>query len=283
MVKIMDSSYNPSDDCTLRVSKSSCMTFVKCPRQYWWRYIALRDMDIPRTPQMIRGTQVHDALEQMYEKMDGEKTAIDLRKLMPQDSDDEALDVMADLQAQIIEQMGDDATPIAFEERLQVYDEKYDVMLVGIPDAVLSSDGNLIIAELKTGQQSSSKISRVRQELCFYRYLFELLGHEVKDTFFMYIAPDCENFEVVEMFQSKKNGDAVYGLVKGWAGIEKMNMRSYNSFKKKYDLAINNLKSANWEMKWSDYFCPTWCDFHLSCEGELLGDAPSPIPGDDDR
>lgn len=275
------SDYDPSGEGLLRVSKSSFMTYLMCPRQYWWRYIALRDTPIPRTPQMIRGTHVHDALEKMYEGMDGETEAVDLRKLMPQDSDDEALDILADLQAQIIEKMGDDAIPEAFEERLQVIDEENEVMLVGIPDAVLTSGNNIIIVELKTGQQSLSKIGRVRRELCFYRYLFELMGHEYEDTFFMYIAPDCENFDIVEEFQKKRNGDAVYGLIKGWAAIEKMNMRSYNSFKKKYSEGIEGMKELNWDMSWSDYFCPQWCDFHLSCEGELIGGAPSPIPGDD--
>ena len=272
------SDYDPGADAVLRVSKSSFMTYCMCPRQYWWRYIALRDVDLPKTPQMIRGTHVHTALENMYEGMDGETEAVDLRKLMPQDSDDEALDILADLQAQIIERMGDDAKPVAFEQRLEVFDEENEVLLVGIPDAVLVSDNNLIIVELKTGQQSSSKVSRIRRELCFYRYVFELMGHEYENTYFMYIAPDCENFDIVEEFQKKRNGDAVYGLIKGWAAIEKMNMRSYNTFRKKYLGAIGDMKALNWEMKWSDYFCPQWCDFHLSCEGELLNNAPSPIP-----
>ena len=31
-------------------------------------------------------------------------------------------------------------------------------------------------------------------------------------------------------------------------------------------------------MKWNDYFCPTWCDFHLSCEAELTGLAEPLFP-----
>jgi len=274
----VESDYDPAVDAVLRISKSSFMTYCMCPRQYWWRYIGLRDVRLPKTPQMIRGTHVHDALEKMYEGMDGETEAVDLRKLMPQDSDDEALDILADLQAQIIEKMGDDATPAAFEERLEIFDEQNEVLLVGIPDAVLTTGNNIIIVELKTGQQSSSKITRVRRELCFYRYIFELMGHEYDNTYFMYIAPDCENFNVVEEFQKKKNGDAVYGLIKGWAAIEKMNMRSYNSFRKKYSEVVEGMKTLNWDINWNDYFCPQWCDFHLSCEAELIGDAPSPIP-----
>ena len=34
------SSYNPADDGPIRVSKSSLMTYMMCPRQFYWKYVA---------------------------------------------------------------------------------------------------------------------------------------------------------------------------------------------------------------------------------------------------
>jgi hypothetical protein len=40
------SSYNPIDADIIRISKSSLMGYMKCPRQFFWGYVA----DIPRAP-----------------------------------------------------------------------------------------------------------------------------------------------------------------------------------------------------------------------------------------
>ena len=55
------SSYHPDSDI-LRVSKSSLMTYMKCPRQYYWDKVS----GVPRPPkteEMIRGTDVHEIME----------------------------------------------------------------------------------------------------------------------------------------------------------------------------------------------------------------------------
>ena len=58
----MESSYIPGQADALRISKSSLMTYMMCPRQYYWRYVA----DIPRAPpteEAIRGGQIHEVME----------------------------------------------------------------------------------------------------------------------------------------------------------------------------------------------------------------------------
>ena len=58
----MESSYIPGQADALRVSKSSLMTYMMCPRQFYWRYVA----DIPRAPpteEAIRGGQIHEVME----------------------------------------------------------------------------------------------------------------------------------------------------------------------------------------------------------------------------
>ena len=60
------STYNPEqvgEDMVLRVSKSSYNQYAMCPRQYWWNKIALPDMDIPSSEAAIRGTAIHQVME----------------------------------------------------------------------------------------------------------------------------------------------------------------------------------------------------------------------------
>ena len=56
--QIESSSYTPNKDGITKISKSSYMGYLMCPRQYWWNNIA----DVPRPPPteaMVRGGQVH--------------------------------------------------------------------------------------------------------------------------------------------------------------------------------------------------------------------------------
>ena len=63
-------------------------------------------------------------------------------------------------------------------------------------------------------------------------------------------------------------------LGKGGKGIlivEKVNKRSITSLEKSLKEACEGIKNHQWPMKWSDYFCPQWCDFSMSCESEMNG------------
>ena len=55
--------YDPSSPGTLRVSKSSFMNYLSCPRQWWWRYVTLYDLKTPKSEAMIRGTVIHEVME----------------------------------------------------------------------------------------------------------------------------------------------------------------------------------------------------------------------------
>ena len=54
--------------------------------------------------------------------------------------------------------------------------------------------------------------------------------------------------------------------------MEPIGKRSINAFEKSLSNTIAQLRLQQWPMKWSEYFCPLWCDFCLSCEAELTGD-----------
>ena len=55
--------YDPSSPGILRVSKSSFMQYLSCPRQWWFNYVTLYDLKTPRTEAMIRGTVIHQVME----------------------------------------------------------------------------------------------------------------------------------------------------------------------------------------------------------------------------
>lgn len=60
------STYDPTKvtgELVLHVSKSSYNNYAMCPRQYWWNKIALPDMDIPSSEAAIRGTAIHQVME----------------------------------------------------------------------------------------------------------------------------------------------------------------------------------------------------------------------------
>ena len=72
------STYDPTkvtDEMVLRVSKSSYNNYAMCPRQYWWNKIALPDMDIPSSEAAIRGTAIHQVMEDGLREASEDKKA----------------------------------------------------------------------------------------------------------------------------------------------------------------------------------------------------------------
>ena len=149
---IKGSSYDPSEDGkVLRASKSSFMCYNKCPRLYWWRYIKLRDLHIPATPLMIKGSDIHNAVDGMYDDC---PSIVHVRKALPSGTEyDAAYDAIAELEEQRREDWGDDFfLPLEHEEKWEVWDDFNEVLLVGKCDGVLQHpDGGLCLLELKTG------------------------------------------------------------------------------------------------------------------------------------
>ena len=131
-------------------------------------------------------------------------------------------------------------------------------------------EGGIVIVELKTGNMGAGKLTRTRKELCFYYNMLTALGHE-NITHFMYLTPDCLNEKFLTDMMNSPKKEVYVGEEQGVSMIEKINGRSLSAFTKTYNNIISSLKSRRWNMKWNDYFCTTWCDFHLSCDGEITG------------
>ena len=276
----LPSSYNPQEGESLRVSKSSFMKYFKCPRQYAWSYILLPDVRPPPNDLMIRGTSIHKVLENLYDSYYPGDTIADTVAILDDVPFDPAVDAMIEIEQQRLEVWGVAGfEPVSHEEKLEIpsYEEMEDgtmvpIILVGLPDAILRHpDGGLCIVELKTGELNSSKMGRIRKELCFYANMLEILmpGEEV--THFGFFSPDCMNENLMVDTIQKGKKEVFTGENQGILIIEKANKRSMNSFRKNLKSMVHGVVSRQWPMKWSDYYCTEWCEYHLNCESEMLG------------
>jgi len=269
----LESSYDPTDDKTiLRISKSSLMGYMKCPRQFYWGYVA----DIPRPPpseQMIRGTHIHTVME--VGLLEGPDMMLPTAVEQGVD-EDEGVDSLNLLLHQIAHDIGGFEV-VEAEVKHEVFEEfnGQEIVWVGLIDGVLRHpDGGLILVELKTGNMNMGKLGRTRKELVYYTRLLRKLGYD-EVTHFLYLTPDYEipddgNDKL--LLEGNKRGKTMWvGPERGFALMEPMLERSYNSFEESLYDTIDSLTSHQWPMKWNDYFCPMWCDFSLNCEAELNG------------
>lgn len=266
------SSYNPSNGDILRISKSSLMGYMKCPRQFYWGYVA----DVPRPPateEMIRGTHIHTVMEAGLLESPERMLEVAVEQGV---EEDEGVDSMHLLLHQIAHDLGGFEV-VEAEVKHEVYEEfnGHPIIWVGLIDGVLRHpDGGLILVELKTGNMGTSKLGRTRKELVYYTRLLRQLGYD-EVTHFLYISPD---YEIPEdgndklLLEGNKRGKTMWlGPERGFALLEPMLERSYNAFEESLYDTIDSLTSHQWPMKWNDYFCPMWCDFSLNCEAELNG------------
>ena len=287
---LTDGHYNPvkakENGWPIRISKSSFMTYLQCPRKYWWQKVEMEGLRTPPNEYMIHGTAVHKSLENLYGNLEGvEELTGEIRTLFDIDPDDpdyepykhEAVNVLASLEEARLKEWGLEAfKPIEFEVKHQVLDPEHGVILVGMIDGLLRHPvtGDLVIVELKTGKLGKTKQTKTRKELCFYAHMLELLGYG-KTSHFMYLYPECTNEEIVLELLDKeaknKELSVWLGESQGVAYIEKVHGRSTNTFKKSLTKAVDGLKNHDWDMKWNDWFCPQWCEFHMPCESELMG------------
>ena len=269
----LESSYNPTDNKPiLRISKSSLMGYMKCPRQFYWGYVA----DIPRPPpseQMIRGTHIHTVME--VGLLEGPDMMLPTAVEQGVD-EDEGVDSLNLLLHQIAHDIGGFEV-VEAEVKHEVFEEfdGHEIVWVGLIDGVLRHpDGGLILVELKTGNMNMGKLGRTRKELVYYTRLLRKLGYD-EVTHFLYVTPDYEipddgNDKL--LLEGNKRGKTMWvGPERGFALLEPVLERSYNSFEESLYDTIDSLTSHQWPMKWNDYFCPMWCDFSLNCEAELNG------------
>ena len=288
------STYNPEqvgEDMVLRVSKSSYNQYAMCPRQYWWNKIALPDMDIPSSEAAIRGTAIHQVMEDGLRELSLDKscdiaagvmmdTTFNKHAIAQGVQTEAGVDAMREILEAIAEEWG-------FIEIVELEDKHvhpytisvltddgeihYPVELVGMIDGVFRHpDGHLVVVELKTGKANASKLSRTRGELCFYRKLLMLKGYD-EPTHFLTIFPDADNPDFLMSLMGKRNTEVYMGDSQGLAVYEVVGKRSINAMEKKLSNAVHGIMTQVWPIKWNEYFCTQWCEFHLSCNEELLG------------
>ena len=263
-----NSSYDPTEEGKmLRVSKSSFMSYSYCPRQYWWEKVELKGMRFPPTEAMLPGTEVNDAVEDLYNNWEGTHS---VRHLMPEGP---VYDTIAQLETARMEYWGIDSwSPIEVERKRVYYSQEHDCVFSGKIDGVYQMpDGNICVFELKTGSFNDRKISKTRRELCFYRQMLIDMGETRPITHFAYMGPDASNPDFVEKLR-KQRGKAVFtGYDAGVLLIEKVNQRSVNGFEKAFKDFRAKIGAHKWPMKWDDFTCPQWCNFAMACETEITG------------
>ena len=296
------STYNPqevNDDTILRVSKSSFLQYNMCPRQYAWNKIMLPDLRIPSSDAAIRGSAIHQVMEDALRDIsDDTRLTLKLSADSPlwrgapwdrlfdshaiaQDVElDDGVDSLKEILASIIEDWGE-LEIVELEDKHEIpytvewNDEdgnthQTDCILVGMIDGVFRMpNGNLVVVELKTGSANNGKLSRTRKELCFYRKLLMLKGYDAP-THFLTIFPDADDPKFLSQMMNKKNTEVYLGELKGLAVLEPVGTRSINSMENTLSNSVKGIVSQEWPIKWNEYFCTQWCEFHLSCNEELL-------------
>jgi len=70
---------------------------------------------------------------------------------------------------------------------------------------------------------------------------------------------------------NKKNTTVYMGESKGLAVLEPVKTRSINAMENTLSNSVLGIMSDEWPIKWNEYFCTQWCEFHLSCNEEMLG------------
>ena len=303
MTEETTSHYDPTkvtDTIALRVSKSSFGQYSKCPRQYWWNKIALPDLRSPATDAMVRGTAIHQVMEDALREVTENKVANivagindDLHNPFSKYAIEQGVqtEVAVDALSEILQ---DITLNWGYIEILELEDKHviphtvecivanpdvegcaetitYPVELVGMIDGVFRMpNGNIVVVELKTGNANMSKISRTRGELAFYRKMLMLAGYD-EPTHFLTIMPDADDADLILKLEGKRNTELFYGLTQGLGVLEKINKRTITAMEKRLSVAVHGIMTQQWPIKWNEYFCTEWCDFHLSCNEELLG------------
>ncbi len=220
-----------NNDWPVRLSKSQFMTYVSCPRKYWWSNVA--EIRTPQNHFMVHGTAVHRALENLYGlwKEEGDE----FMPLMEKDWEDGSehqphtewnheqqdiytgsVDALRELEEERLRRWGaEHFEPVEFEIKHTVKHPDHNFILVGKIDGVhRHPDGGLVITELKTGKATKGKLSKTRKELCYYRYMLSLLGQD-EAVYFYYLFPECSNLDLYHELDAKKGHRSVAGYDAG--------------------------------------------------------------------
>jgi CRISPR/Cas system-associated exonuclease Cas4 (RecB family) len=201
--KWMPENYADPSRPILKISKSSLMSYVWCPKKYEFSYVERLPQD--QTEAMRKGTVLHNHREAFFddfdvkkaEKMNNTEIIEYCNSLMPVDEYyDVSLTVAAFEAQRFIEALAEDKT----DEFLPVINEKmfdcevvipknthkkftlqrdYTVRLQGIIDRIFMENGKLIPFEYKTGGWKDYKATAMRKEMAFYQLMIENSTEEV--------------------------------------------------------------------------------------------------------
>lgn len=171
----------------MKLSKSRIFSFAFCPKQFEWTYI--KGYRQPETQAMLVGTRIHEFFDRFFDHYNKVKNWADL---IPEDMCSSERDMIyfffnyekARLKA------GEEIFKPLFREEYVETDE-----FLGYIDRVDDlGDGNVRLVEYKTGKTQNP--SRIKQEMQFYRLLFEAVHPEYKVTQFRIYYPKLQ--EVVD-------------------------------------------------------------------------------------
>ncbi|WP_295595157.1 PD-(D/E)XK nuclease family protein [uncultured Methanobrevibacter sp.] len=156
----------------MKLSKSKINTYLKCPREFKYRYID--EIEVEPNEYMELGTNVH-LIAEKYAKIYGDN---------PQENPKYYLDLIARQEKINVDEIDTHLDSLAsffntafiekdyklFSQEEYLIDEKHNFS--GITDIILeTADEDLIVIDYKTG--SSSSFNKCRLELGYYKMLVE--------------------------------------------------------------------------------------------------------------
>ena len=156
----------------MRLSKSKINCYLKCPREFKYRYID--EIEVPPNEYMALGSDVH-LIAENYAKIYGDNPQENPRyylDLIAEESDIniEDVDIHLDSLASFFEEIFIEKDYKLFSQEEYLTNETHN--FTGITDIILENpDGDLIVIDYKTG--SSSSFSKYRLELGYYKMLVE--------------------------------------------------------------------------------------------------------------
>ncbi|SDA37783.1 PD-(D/E)XK nuclease family protein [Methanobrevibacter millerae] len=154
------------------MSKSKINTYIKCPREFKYRYID--EIEVPPNEYMALGSDVH-LIAEKYAEIYGDNPQENPRYFL--DLISEQLNIGVDDIDVHLESLSDFFKLALIEKDFKIFSQEEYLTnethnFTGITDLILeNSSGELIVIDYKTG--SSSSFSKCRLELGYYKMLVE--------------------------------------------------------------------------------------------------------------
>lgn len=281
--------WKPGHEKYLRITKSSLTSdFDFCPQQYYFKRVEGRKQ--PQTEDMLRGINVHDAMELYFinvkpsmskilalakEGKDEEGFGL-MWKCLPEPEEpytlgeeDILLTRMQWEYARLIETDGVNYLPIMNEEEVHTfYDHSYTlndetftvpIHLTGMIDrGFQTEDGAVALMELKTGKWKtderavSMKNRSMRTEMAFYTSLLKKADHEYKQvTHWGWLYPGGDRLGLPD-------------TAAHW-DYEPVKKVYLNNMEKRIDNLIEAYFTENFPAKATENKCKNWCPWIADC------------------